>query len=518
MTGNIQLEQDGSVWCTIKNDELLVILNSSDISLIRETIEPLFRKRNEEFDNLMKIDKDGNININFISYFGDYFGKNLDCLCNDLVDTGKQTDIKMLFYMGKIFGKGAKGIASQLCVRGGGCPFIMKGMKGVTFKSYISLRINSINKNLKPSISTDSYNTWKFQDGSYNIISVGTSGFKTQTSIHMALNNILGNNPNYVYQYDAFFCGGKSNKNTGYNITELADYGDLSNYLNNHKLVKQENITDEFLIDILRQVFEPLFLLKQDKYLFNHSDLKTRNVFVAKGIDGKPVYKLADFDKSSIFWNGIRFYNSTWNFNKYLNKIKGIVTETKKYYTFNFVKSLDLSSRYMQIYNMHNPYPTFQSYDFYTFFYSLLLEPRVYMFVLENPNSDFIKVWSSMWTKGQISKVMEDLKESYINLPLKKKERLSFIKKEFVRNKYHLLKDITFLIDMLGLNVPEESKSGTKPTLIKSRDGHLCISKCDVKCKTNKYSKIKKTNTFETDWCKSRCWNPVSYLNKNENF
>lgn len=511
MTEVVKLSEDGSVWCTIKNDELLVILNSGEISRMRKVIEPLFNKRNEAFNNLMKEDSVGNINVDFISYFGEYFGKNINCLCNELVQIEDKSDIKMLFYMGEIMGMGATAIASKLCVRGGGCPFIMKGMKGVTFKSYISLRIHPIDIELKPSIRPDSYNAWEFQDGNSNIISVGTSGFKNQTSIHMALNNILKNNPNYVYQYDAFYCGKKDDNNTGYNITELAEYGDMSDYLNNHEFLKQSDITDEFLLDLLKQIFEPLFILKQDKYLFNHSDLKTKNVFVARGKNGRPIYKLADFDKSSIFWNGIRFYNNKWDFNKYFNNI---VTEMEDTYTFNFIKSLDLSSRNMQIYNMHNPYPTFQSYDFYTLFYSLMLEPRVFMFVLENPESKFVKVWSSLWGEEQLSKVMEDLNKSYKTLSLKQKTRLSFIKKEFVKHKYHLKKDVSFLIGMLGLNVPIDREGSVKPSMIltESKDNHLCISPCDIKCKTNKYSKFKRRK-HETDFCRKKCWNPVSYLN-----
>ena len=60
--------------------------------------------------------------------------------------------------------------------------------------------------------------------------------------------------------------------------------------------------------DIMNQLLPTLQLLKTKHFGFLHADLKARNIFVQIK-DKTPIYKLADFDKSSIYFRGIRFHN-----------------------------------------------------------------------------------------------------------------------------------------------------------------------------------------------------------------
>lgn len=82
--------------------------------------------------------------------------------------------------------------------------------------------------------------------------------------------------------------------------------------------------------EITSQLFTALSMLQHPKYAFVHGDLKTKNVFV-KQVDPtedpkgrKYIFKLADYDKSSITFNGIRFYNEGMGIVKMLNEHWGV--------------------------------------------------------------------------------------------------------------------------------------------------------------------------------------------------
>lgn len=536
---SVLLESDmyNPVWCQLKSNEIMVILNSDSKTEIRNAVMRTQSERLRVFNTLMDFDvKNQKINLDYINKFGSYFNVNIPCLCDKMVNLllniqdenkgevmykGEKNQI--YFYIGRKFAEGKTGVASSLCVKDKGCPYVLKGMKGVTFKEYISMKIMEY----KGQISRDNYNVWKFTDNSYNILSAGSSGFKNQTTVHMALNNILGDNPNYLYQYDAFYCGNQSKqemevinyKNTGYNITELSEYGDMSNYINNI----MGEINDDILVDMLRQILTPLFILKQDMYLFSHSDLKTRNVFVGINSDGEPVYQLADFDKSSIFWNGIRFYNNVYDLSilEYLSSFgskiidSSLITEEGERYKFNNLNytgnedtNLNIANYRVQIYSMHNPYPIFNSYDIYTLFYSLMLEPKIYKWVIDNnKNSVFFDVFRKLWDPSQFSIVMKSLEESYHKDKLEDKVSLSYIKKKLVLHEFWLKKNVSFLITDLKLSIPPPAEK-KKPSILlkKSKNGSLCITECKSSgmlkpksCYTNKYETV--VSTHKWDWC-----------------
>ena len=127
--------------------------------------------------------------------------------------------------------------------------------------------------------------------------------------MHLIFNEILQDSENYLYQYDAFYC-----KGSGYNIMDIASERDFSAYLDSNNFAADKAKWPQLagvLDTMMTQLMFPLALLKSDLFGFVHADLKCRNLFLHRKEDGQLVFKLGDFDKSSIFWNGVRFYNSS---------------------------------------------------------------------------------------------------------------------------------------------------------------------------------------------------------------
>ncbi len=215
----------------------------------------------------------------------------------------------------------------------------------------------------------EKFNIFKIEDNKYSnvMLSVASDNFSNQTIMHMILQNILepfGNN-NFIKQYDALLCYNtvteftesswyeflKSNtyyaanmignalnyKNAsidGLNFMEIANGGDLYGHLfeiqkerfskirTTSDLDKENNFENlgKFLNTMIIQLLKPLSILQHPRYSFIHGDLKTKNVFVNNTSNGF-VYKIADYDKSSITYNGIRFYNEGNTAVKMVNKL-----------------------------------------------------------------------------------------------------------------------------------------------------------------------------------------------------
>jgi hypothetical protein len=212
------------------------------------------------------------------------------------------------------------------------------------------------------------YNIFKTNHDKYKNIylSVASNNFTNQTIMHIILDNILKKHEttknNYIKQYDALFCynyssGVLTSKDkslldtfwsalkyskdaiarqftsrsiTGLNFMETAD-DDLYNHLFNlhrdyfpgirsNDDIKEDNfkVLNTILSSMITDILRPLYILQHPKYSFIHGDLKTKNIFVKKKNDKNITlenlhesyyYKIADYDKSAISYNGIRFYN-----------------------------------------------------------------------------------------------------------------------------------------------------------------------------------------------------------------
>lgn len=256
-------------------------------------------------------------NFELFSNYSTYFNADDKCLCNfEIWALGKETSDKTKnIYLGAIFGQGAVGTAMLVYI--GGKEYIAKQIKGIAPTTYVSLynqdlsTINPLHKKYNPCIEYNQVNAVYDNDEKPVLLNALGDNFVNQTFIHMILHEILGKTQyesNYVYQYDAFYCDVDGNY-TDWNIMEFCQEGDMADYISNDKT----NISEEWMIDMLVQLFAPLNILKCKKYGFVHGDMKCRNVFVDYDVDKKKhVFKLADFDKSSIFWKGVRF--STYNY------------------------------------------------------------------------------------------------------------------------------------------------------------------------------------------------------------
>src|SRR5262249_19735038 len=100
----------------------------------------------------------------------------------------------------------------------------------------------------------------------------------------------------------------------------------------------------------------------------------------------KPTFKIADYDKSSCTWRGIRFYNSKADY-RYTD-----IPFPIKYDKFgNTYYKLDLSTfgvnvlqNIINIFIMHTPNGFYINHDIYTMFYMLFMEESFYNYMKSN--------------------------------------------------------------------------------------------------------------------------------------
>lgn len=420
--------------------------------------------------------------FDYINNFNNYISIDNDTYCKFLI---KNSNLS-LFSMSKPFAQGKVGKVSHLYSEK--LKLIIKSIDNIEPLSYFSIRIIDY-----PGEQLNPWNNyWRIYDQNKNrkIISVGGDNFSNQTSLHLILNLILGDNLNYIRQYDAFYC----NK-SGYNITELSNSGDLHNYIN--ETISYRDINDNMLINIMKGVLTPLSILKQPIYNFNHSDLKAKNVFV-HNLNGEIIFKLADFDKSSITWKGFRFYNNSFDY----------ITNVNKYITLNQYGRYSLSSiisnfstkfsdlSLIQMYTMHNPYTIPQSYDIYTFFISL--------FAIKNVRDKYLSQDNTFTLLDRIVNIL--FKEQiYYNIFLDvirsdKYIELSSISKinNHIIEKIELEYNVDDIYYIFGINPPIVDHNHQNINIVISNDLHLCSDQCKIHPEHNKgymYSNYKTCNT-----------------------
>jgi len=508
-----------SIWCGLKeilvytDDGVMFKSDDTKVESLKDALKSENRYAIYEFRQLMTI-TDREINLTFVSRFLDLFKVNLPCICKDLLESSTKTD--MIFDLKSQIAAGKVGAAYLLGYDGG--YLILKSIKRVIPKPYLSLRVNPISyypnllKIMNPGLE---YNLWiNEKTGAEQLISIAGDNFTNQTCIHMALNQILGGSLNYIYQYDAFYCG-----TNGYNVTNLANAGDLSSYLDHPDRFGFEapEITEEFLIDLLTQILTPLSVLKSNRYAFSHSDLKCRNVFVNVNTDGSRTYMLADFDKSSIFWKGLRFYNQSGDY-----RLSDLPFEPKEgpegvYYT---IDNLQIRAGLpIQVYTMHNPFGFYLSYDLYTFWYSLMMEPVIWNYMKSATDGRVLSAWKSMWHRDQYDAVMADIGNTHDILAstgdkqsqepmITSMRSIRTIANKFYEKGYKLKTDLFDMYSYFGLVVTNyEPKPVSDRTIQISAGGHVCVRPCrkstgfrgGYKCDTNMYSNSGSIYTW--DWC-----------------
>lgn len=346
---------------------------------------------------------------------------------------------------------------------------VLKKIKNVTTPDYLSIHVYQYTE--QGTLMNPSLIPFLDQNSKFKFLAVGSSSFINQSLLHFILNKILKDNPNYVYQYDAFICDGG-----GYNITKYAELGTLHEFLNN------STITNQLLMNVYNQINNALIPLKE--YGFCHADLKGKNIFV----DAGPIFKIADYDKSSITYNGVRFFNNSVSYLS-LDYVPIKLVDNNKYYVINAHSSIQL-----QLYTMYNPYGFYLSYDYYTFLISLMSIDGVYDFFIKNPESEFSKLFISLFKTDEYDKVFKYL-EKY-------------------RSKLDSLGYVNSMLVNLGLSLKYNFGYVTEHTDKKmgnlhiSSNDHICLDECKIRdeydkykptCNTNKYTKYLKQ--YSWDYC-----------------
>ena len=206
------------VWC-IKNVEL-------DIDILKQLLLDRYSKRQEALNALMVIGTLPHKSIvGFFSNFINYFDVDVECLCKGLDDLSSDTS----FHITKRIGGGKAGTAYTFKMNEDITSLVIKIMKFKEMKSYLSIRTYSLNEDDKLINPSNRINVWKTQKGEEKIIVSEGTDFSNQTCFHLILNTILQDNPNYIYQYDAFICR-NNGEMIGYNIMEKAE-GNLAEYV-----------------------------------------------------------------------------------------------------------------------------------------------------------------------------------------------------------------------------------------------------------------------------------------------
>lgn len=457
---------------------------------IRDEIEEDNGERRDALRELMKVDVTRN--LKFINEFYEMMYINDKCLCDKIHKGTKYANI------GNIIGRGKVGYVALL--EQSGEELILKTIENVSVdRKYLSIRIYEYNQGKGMINKSNKKNSF----GEKINIAVEGDDFSNQTCIHMILNLILKKNKNYIYQYDAFICG-----NEGQNITEKAD-GDLINY------IESKNITKEEIIDIIRQVCKPLNKLKSDPYGFNHNDLKTANILYKIDDKGKPIFKIADYDKSSIYWNGLRFYNATKDYRpvEFPFPLQSELKDNRRIFFYDTGNII--YSKLINIFTMHNPHGFYLSYDLCTFFISLCLEPKVWDIMKTELQLDIYQkksylylLFESLWMDPEI--VYGVLDRKYHKLKSEEKRidayrarigkyrSLRYVNKLISDNSFRMKYSISIfkLLELPRYNI----EINYIPKIKISKDKHICSSECDKTCLTNLYSKLGVTGRWIYNW------------------
>lgn len=515
----MEREKEKSVWCAKREivvpgkEEFLFHIEGEEEQNLRMILQKEAVRRQRAFINLME-PIDGGRDLDFVSNFTSYFHVDVPCICDELMQENETERAEFVFNIGQLLAAGKVGEAFLLQYNGH--YLILKSIKNVNTKPYLSLVVLSLStlpmqlKMMNPGITK---NTWiKKQTSKEKLIAIGGDNFSNQTCLHMILNTILKSNPNYVYQYDAFYCG-----NNGYNVTEFATQGDLSKFLSEKP---PDDITEPFLQDLLTQVIKPLSILKSDLFSFVHADLKAKNIFVSLDKDDNPIYRIADYDKSSIYWKGLRFYNNSYDYRWNNIPFEPQRGDEGDYYVLDNTEIR--AGLPIQVYTMHNPYGFYLSFDIYTFFYSLMMEPVVWNYIwyvhTNKIPSKVYESWKSLWYSDQFANVMSMIQGIHVDLSFLRTEKevkdklasmrsIRNISNLFYYEGYKLKVDLKSFYKMYGLKIRGVKQTLTDRTVEISRDGHVCVEACRKsksiwggnKCKTNTYSSY--GTYYEEDRC-----------------
>jgi hypothetical protein len=371
----------------------------------------------------------------------------------------------------------------------------------------------------------------------YYMVSIKADNFSNQTLINLILIKILKNNINYVAQLDSYYTFNDRNY-TGNTLMKFSQFNSIYVYIQKKKEVKDRisrekpdevneyTLNAAIVLKMIRDICYPLVILKQKKYGFVHADMKPGNIFLASEIPNPPaddliVYKndfkviaqLADFDKSSIFFNNVRFYNDINILKEGLFKTS--IKEVIKTFGSTRYDLLDCAPGYYILKNlipgmypnlvvnglimscaMHYQFSLPLSYDIYVFIIGLILIPDMHSIFMND--QDLLKIWKSLWFDDDFEEI-----NNKISTIKNKKDATGMPEIVDFLAPLKLKVDISdFYKNVLGDDIYYSLIDTYTPPLKKiiiGRDNHICLSPCiQKKCSTPKFSRRTSWGFFGT--------------------
>lgn len=439
-------------------------------------------------------------NLNFINDYGTFFIDGDSCYCSIGTEKPDNPNIKIDTEF-KESDIGNKIVIISTWQKE--FPFILKKIENVPKLQFLSMRIKTYGKSLSPFMANIIGSLNKNCDENHNVLIAYGDQFTNEICINLILNQISehNENTNLVYLYDAFYCknGKKFNE---FKITDFVDKN-VSKYLEEQK--NNPNFGN-ILFMLCKQVLRILTILKINEYGFVHGNLKCSTVYVKIKKDEDPVFKIGDFKKSSVFWHGVRFCNPMIDL---LDKIyEGIPVKTDEdldlYYKLPLKPEIYIASWI----------PFHMTYDIYTFFYSLMLEPSVWnYFTKESNNKDefFLEKALRFLFPYEYEKMLSQLQKLHLDVNSLKITGDQLRSMATINNNLRQFKLRWSLVSLEKIFDIKSESIESKPTekiqelagkKYKLSKGHICTSECtkNHSCVTNKYHFLNQVKS--TDQCK----------------
>ena len=286
---------------------------------------------------------------------------------------------------------------------------------------------------------------------------------------------------------------------------ELANQGDMHSYLLKLK-TSAERI--DACGDCLRQLLPVLAYLKHPSLGFQHNDCKIKNIFVHVTEKGEVIYRLADFDKSSISWRKIRFYNKGPKGLDYVVKNTVVYNETGQAtlscnagLEFLCNKNTSVIGPSIAQHTMYNASGYYLSYDIYTLVTSMLFfDKTMYDDFQKYPYTHFFRRVVSRMNTPRYLETVDKYIQKYnpqAGEPLRENARdlqsLTIINGLLHKNNIIIRNDIDQLMQDLDLQltVPPPDQVPVVQARF-SKNGHFCLTKPyteakQLRCKTPQY-------------------------------
>ena len=283
-------------------------------------------------------------------------------------------------------------------------------------------------------------------------ITSGNDGFVTQTIVSDLIAYILDPKDMgdlFVRQTSAFIY-----KNHGYTVLEPIKHGNFTDWIQRPGLTHE--MMDSNIIDCVYDVMSTLSILKRPEYNFVHADLKSNNVGVSEDLDGNIVYQILDFDKSSLTYKGIRWYN------------KSLLTmfippkdfeDTSEWYTLSDAYIKQLNNANIKSTVMYSREAFYMSYDVYILLYSIMRIRPVSVALFEDKLPGFYNILRSIFTLGDLVQLGRDILE----IPAAKAHSLTAMNYDLGVRRIRLKKDINNLYKIMGLGNPDRLASSRAP-------------------------------------------------------